>query len=172
MHRSPWGKQTACILCYPEFSKYDSAPSAEVGIEEDKAPVLRKAGNRVLAKKVQLLLFSTVSMKWGNPSNTSRLQKHSSLWWKIFYTIIIHILYSDLPYEAQNFIFSPPHFTWVGRTLQRNKVADSSQSHPGENRRVVNYLAMIRGITAAFDVTAANVIAIWYTAYFATLKNN
>lgn len=31
---------------------------------------------------------------------------------------------------------------------------------------------MIRGITAVFDVTAANVIAVWYAAYFATLKNH
>lgn len=33
-------------------------------------------------------------------------------------------------------------------------------------------LAMIRGITAAFHVTAANVIAVWYTTCFAALKNH
>lgn len=63
MHHSPSGKQTTCTLYYAEFSQCASAPSMEAGIEVEKVPVLRKAGNRILAKKVQLLLCSTVNMK-------------------------------------------------------------------------------------------------------------
>lgn len=91
----------------------------EVGIEEEKAPALRKVGSRILAKKVQILPCSAVNMKWGDLSNQLRIHRHSSLCWDISYTTGIHILYSDLSYEAQEFFF-PPIMLGLGR-LQREQ---------------------------------------------------
>lgn len=71
-------------------------------------------------------------------------------------------------YEAQVYfshsacIVSAPIRTYI-------KLADSSQSQPGENKKGAK---TVREITATFDATAAKIIAIWYTTYFAAYKNH
>lgn len=90
-------------------------------------------GSGCLPAKLNYCCVQKVNVKW-DPSNLLHIQRHSSLCWEFFCTtlicICIQIFYIKL--------FFPSYFCWTGSALERRETIDSSQSHPGENQRVVS----------------------------------